>query len=177
MGVLPDCVMDAELVAFCTDVSPWGPEEYRFARAWVIERMMRDNANPPNDLKKCMLKSLGMTYMLVARSDKPGWEEVLTEEEMAVLNREGCLPLGIMICNFDRNQHYVQHAQTFIRSGFGVFRSLIYKLSEKFDTVLVPDIVWCLGGVWSRSEYVWRTYLGEAEWAKTCRPNMTMCPL
>jgi len=33
-----------------------------------------------------------------------------------------------------------------------------------------------MGGVWSRAEYVWKTYLGETEWAKTCRPDIMECP-
>lgn len=175
-GPIPKCISNAELIPFCDGNSPWVLDSYQSVRTIVIERMLKSE---PCSMRKCMLKALDQTYLLVGSHSShtsfstdcdPEWKAILTEEEMVVLNREKYIPLGIAVVNFYGDERCtVEWVQTLIRPGFGVFRTMMNKLSYLLNMYMFPGEVSVAGGVWARGEKVWRKYLGETVWENVIR--------
>jgi len=167
-GPIPSCVSNAKLVPFCDGNSPWVLDSFQYARSNVVERMLKSEHC---SVRKCMLKALDQTYLLVGTQGE-GWETVLTEDEMMILNREKCIPLGVVVVNFYGDERCtVEWVQTLIRPGFRVFRTMMAQLSWTLNMNMFPGEVCCAGGVWARGEKVWRQYLCDFDWENTIRVN------
>lgn len=181
---IPNCIKNAILIPFCDGQSPWILDPYQYART-VVANGMVTNTNPCG-LRKCMLKSIDQTYILVGERSAPKsftddldpeWNTILTNEQLEILKRERCIPLGVVIVNFydtiDGKNCTVEWIQTLIQPGFGVFRTIINKLSILLNMYLMPGEVCCSGGPWARGEKVWRKYLGDYLWEKVLKVGST----